>query len=501
MERGHDPIVVGKQVLLALSEKDSVRSSDPGCREALKTGLGNVPGALSLTRADRMGRAICSALPLNSEISFADRPWWQTGIKASKFTLSAIVIGQISKKRVLIGMQPIKGNKGVNDGAVVVAIDASWLERSLARSEMSHDAAVAIIDREGRVVLTGDRRLLPRFDVSAGRAQVARAVAGNGVDWMYAVAPLYERELFVVYAEPTEQLMATALKQERISLILPILALLLAMLAIWIGTTRLVLRWLESVRALAAQFAKGNFPDERSRFAKAPREIGLLVNDLHNMANAIEGRDRDLKVALDAKTILTQDIHHRVKNNLQIVSSLLNLQTEKVHDSAARDALNQTRARIGALAQIHRLLYEDGHDGDQENVDIAKLLHALSAQLRSLHRSQKGILLACEAESQMIPINHAVPLTLLAVEAVTNAFRHGFAQEQKGRITVHFDLSDCEATLRVTDDGTGFDPTHQVASMGRQLMDAFAQQLGGVLTITSAVGSGTVVTLVYPVPQ
>ena len=89
-----------------------------------------------------------------------------------------------------------------------------------------------------------------------------------------------------------------------------------------------------------------------------------------------------LHAAIDAKTALTSEVHHRVKNNLQIVSSLLNLQAGRITDPAAREALTQTRARIGALAQIHRLLYEKAHDS--EMVDLSHLLNDLCTQLRSL---------------------------------------------------------------------------------------------------------------------
>lgn len=501
VERGHDPLIVSKQVLLTLRANEAVRAGGAGCHEALKAGLGNSPALLNLARSDALGRVKCSVLPFDRSTSFAKEAWWQRGIKASKFTLSGLVIGQISKKRVLVGMQPIQSEGGANDGALTVAIDATWLERSLAESEMSRDATAAIVDGNGKIVLTTDTRTLPRFDVTAGNAKVASAVARDGVDWMYAVAPLYDRELYVVYAEPTQQLMATALKQERISLILPGLALLLATLAIWIGTNRLVLRWLESLRALAAQFARGNFEGDPEKYQHAPREIGWLSIDLHGMAQAIEARDNDLQAALDAKTALAHDIHHRVKNNLQIVSSLVNLQAGKISDPAAREALSQTRARIGALAQIHRLLYEESHDSDHGQVNIANLLNALCSQLRALHRGQSDIQLSCNAASQTVPINHAVPLTLLAVEAVTNAFRHGFSAGQSGSIILHFDVVDGQATLSVSDDGIGFDSTQETASMGRQLMDAFAQQLGGVLNIASTRGTGTVVKLVYPVSQ
>lgn len=496
-----DPLIISKQVLLTLSKNKAVRKGGAECNEALRSGLGDSPALLNLARSDAQGRVQCSALPFDPNLSFAKEAWWQRGIRAREFTISALVIGQIAKKRMLIGMQPVTADDGRNFGAVTVAIDASWLERSLATSEMSRDAVVAIVNGAGDIVLTSESRALPRFDVSAGNAKVSNAIARDGVSWMYAVAPLYDRELYVVYAEPTKVLMATTIKQARISLLLPIVALLLACLAIWIGTNRLVLRWLESLRALAAQFAQGNFAGDSARYERAPRELALLGADLHAMAHAIEARDNALQAALDTKTALTHDIHHRVKNNLQIVSSLLNLQAGKISDPAALEALSQTRARIGALAQIHRLLYEESQDSDQGNVNIANLLNALCSQLRALHRGQSDIQLSCDAAWQMVPINNAVPLTLLAVEAITNAFRHGFSAGQSGRVILHFDVTDAQATLSVTDDGIGFDSTRQTASMGRQLMDAFAQQLGGVLTLESTPGAGTVVKLVYPVSQ
>ena len=494
--RERDPLIISKQVLLTLSENKDVRAGGAGCHEALKTGLGNSPALLNLARSDAAGNVQCSVLPFDPSTSFAQQGWWQTGIKAPGFTISAIVIGQITKKRALIGMQPIRTPTGQNNGAVTVAIDASWLERSLAKSEMSRDAAIAIVDNTGKVVLTSETKILPSFDVRAGNAKVAEAVANDRVVWMYAVAPLYDRDLYIVYAEPKEQLLATALKQVRISLLLPIVAILIACLAIWVGTNRLVLRWLVSLRALAAQFARGNFAGDMQKYKRAPKELRLLSDDLHKMARIIKKRGQALQAALDAKTALTHDIHHRVKNNLQIVSSLLNLQAGKISDPAAREALNQTRARIGALAQIHRLLYEESHDSDHGNVNIASLLNALCIQLRALHRGQSDIHLTCDATSQTVPINNAVPLTLLAVEAVTNAFRHGFPARKSGTIVLHFDVTANLATLSVSDNGVGFDDKKDTASMGRQLMDAFAQQLAGELTVRSS-QSGTLVTLAY----
>lgn len=496
---GHerDPLVIARQVLLTLSANPHVRAGSAGCQDALKSGMGNSPALLNLARSDASGRVLCSVVPVDRNLSVAGESWWPLGIKAREFTVSGVVMGPVLKKRLMVGMQPLFTENGANDGLVTAAIDASWLESSLATSGIPRNAAVAIIDGAGNVVLTSETRSLPRFDIEAGNAKVADATARDGTAWMYAVAPLYDRELYVVFAEPTKQLMATAIGQVRINLILPFGAMLMASLAIWLGTTRLVLRWLDALRRLADQYAKGNFAGEPGDFDRAPREIGLLSDDLHSMASAIAARDTELQAALDAKTALTHDIHHRVKNNLQIVSSLLNLQAGKISDPAARDALGQTRARIGALAQIHRLLYEESHDSDHGEVNIANLLQALCSQLRALHRGQGAVHLVCDAASQKVPINSAVPLTLFAVEAVTNAFRHAFPGGQTGMVTVHFDVTGDQATLSVSDNGVGYDSSQAPGSMGRQLMGAFAQQLGGEKTVISS-AAGTTVTVRYP---
>ncbi len=495
--RERDPFTISKQALLRLSADPAILAANSGCRDALTAEIGNTAALINLARSDAKGQVQCSVLPFDPSIRFATEKWWQRGIKAPGFTVSVPVMGPISKKRILVAMLPINDAKGLNDGAVSAAIDASWLKRSMADSELSNGAAVAIVDRSGSVVLTSDKRSLPGFDVKRGNAKVAFATSNDRVDWMYAVAPLYDQDLYVVYAEPTEHLMATALAQVRINLLLPIGALLIASLAIWIGTSRLVLRWLASLGSLADQFAKGDFTGDADKYARAPRELGQLSAHLHSMARDIESRDQELQAALVAKTALTHDIHHRVKNNLQIVSSLLSLQAGKISDPSALEALSQTRARIGALAQIHRLLYEDSNDSDHGNVNIASLLNALCSQLRALHRGQSHVQLTCNAASQVVPINNAVPLTLLAVEAVTNAYRHGFSSGRSGTIAVHFDVVDDRATLSISDNGEGYDPSENATSMGGQLMEAFAQQLGGVLEVVPVIGVGTVVTLRY----
>ncbi|MEO6715777.1 MAG: histidine kinase dimerization/phosphoacceptor domain -containing protein [Novosphingobium sp.] len=496
---GHegDPLIIARQVLFTLSANPQVRTAGPGCHEALKSGFGTSPALLVFARFDASGQILCSSTPLDWPISAASEKWWQRGIQSGSFSVSGVIMAPVLQKRVIVAMQPIIAANGAKDGLITATIDASRLEQSLVTSGVRRNAAVAIVNGSGDVVLTHEGRSLPHFDVNAGNAKVAYAKTREGTRWMYAAAPLYERELFVVYAEPVDQLMATSVRQVRINLILPLVALVMASLAIWLGTTRLVLRWLDALRRLANEFARGDFAGQPGIFEKSPHEIRVLSDDLHRMGSAIAANGGALQAALDAKTALTRDIHHRVKNNLQIVSSLLNLQASKISDPAAREALNQTRARIGALAQIHRLLYEESHDSDHGNVNISSLMEALCSQLRTLHRGQTSVHLDCDVAPQKVPINSAVPLTLFAVEAVTNAYRHAFPGGRAGTVTIRFEVNGDVASLAICDNGTGYDATSDASSMGRQLMRAFAQQLGGEKSVTST-PQGTTVFLRYP---
>jgi two-component sensor histidine kinase len=250
-------------------------------------------------------------------------------------------------------------------------------------------------------------------------------------------------------------------------------------------------QWIKLLRKQAKQIADGSYLPDPSQFKAAPKDIRHLSEDLNTLALVMAERG-------EVQKALTHEIHHRVKNNLQIVTSLLNMQASKMRDPAAREALGQTRARMGALALIHRMLYEQAEDSQHGQINIARLMTELCAQLRLWHRAQEAIQFTCDASAYAVPLESAVPLTLLSVEAVTNAYRHAFPNGRTGTVTLHFSVEEGQALLCVRDDGIGFETTSDEKSMGYQLMNGFAHQLGGALEIKSGAGSGTIVSLSYP---
>lgn len=249
--------------------------------------------------------------------------------------------------------------------------------------------------------------------------------------------------------------------------------------------------WVTKLREQAAQITSGTYVPGSPTFARAPAGIAELSGDLDGLARLIAEREA-------IRTALAREVHHRVKNNLQIITSLLNMQAGRLDNPIAREALGQTRARIEALALIHRILYDQDDEGSLAMLDIVQLVSELGGQLRFWHRDRGEIIFASHADTLAVSLDSAMPLALFAVEAVTNAYAYAFPDSRSGAINLRFTVeADGNATFVVADDGIGFDSTAHENSMGRQLMKGFARQLGATLSITSSAETGTQVALTY----
>lgn len=496
-ERERDPFIVARHTLTTMSALPEVRAASPGCNGVLKAAVNEQLGVISFYRTNTAGILKCASLPYAEGQQVSDMVWWRKGVGSDDMSVSKPMIGQLTKRPVIAVMLPLKAN-GAQDGAIAAAISLEGVQRSINRAVRNSDGVAAILSEDGEVLLSTSKLRFGKIDVSGKTGPLAILKAEDKSEWAYAVAPLERRDLFVLYAEPSEKIMTPNVRQLQLSLLLPLLAMLFASLAIWFGTDRWVVSWLHRLRALANQFSGGNFAGNERAFIKAPDEVAELSNDLHSMARAIQARDNELMTALAVKTELTREVHHRVKNNLQIVMSLLTLQASRLDESDTHEMLAQTRARIGALALIHRLLYQQEENETPNEVSIDNLLVELCKQLRTANRVHDRIELKCAIASHAIEIDHAVPLALFTVEAVTNAYRHAFDDEQSGSITLGFSISDKVATLMISDDGSGYMMDNMDGRMGTDLMNAFADQVGGSAAVQSAPGQGTKVILRFP---
>jgi len=223
-----------------------------------------------------------------------------------------------------------------------------------------------------------------------------------------------------------------------------------------------------------------------------PREMRALTLSFADATSALAQREADLRAALSQQELLMQEVHHRVKNNLQIVASLLNLQASRIRQPEARTEFQSARDRVRALATLHRHLY--GH-GELHTINMRAFLNELCVQLFQSFHEEVGarIDLVIDASELQMSSDQAVPIALLVTETVSNALKFAFPEGRGGAIRVALAAEDGTARLVIADDGIGLpaedDATPAREGIGRELIRGFARQLGADLRVSQEAGT------------
>ncbi|HEX2731572.1 MAG TPA: PAS domain S-box protein [Polyangiaceae bacterium] len=229
-----------------------------------------------------------------------------------------------------------------------------------------------------------------------------------------------------------------------------------------------------------------------ARFVKITRDF----SERRAAAEELKRNAERLEASLKEREILLQEVHHRVKNNLQVIASLINMQIRQVADRAARGALDECQSRVQAIALIHEKLYQSK---DYSRVPFSEYAKSLAGTIfHATGVSPTAISLELDFEALSLAVDKAIPCGLILNELITNALKHGFPEGRAGRI--HVDLRKSEAqclVLSVSDDGIGlpadFD-IEQSTSLGMQLVSTLVEQLNGHLAIRRHEGTTFIVT-------
>ena len=338
-------------------------------------------------------------------------------------------------------------------------------------------------DMMARVRATGQPVLAEQLEASPGRAVL--------------VAPLPGRDLQLALSAPSSLFGRWAGFDIVGTVLVPVLMWLLALLAVSLAVDYFVLGWLSYLGRLARLYGSGRLGVKPIQASRAPREIRELADVMAAMARDLDVRSAELENLADQRGALLREIHHRVKNNLQVTMSLLNLQARRTSDAEARRVLTEARSRIYALALVHRTLYEND---DLRTVDMAPFLEHLLSYLREASGSSGAqVTLRVAVDAVSLDPDQAIPVALLVTEAVTNAFKYAFSEGQSGEVVVALEReADDRVCVSVRDNGRGFD-TGAAGSggMGTSLMSALASRLGGTLERGAAEDGGAVVQVYF----
>lgn len=213
----------------------------------------------------------------------------------------------------------------------------------------------------------------------------------------------------------------------------------------------------------------------------------VLMAEVARFQSAELLAQREARIA--ERDMLLQEVDHRLKNNLAMLSGLLALQIRETSNAEARDVLARTATRLQSLSQAYdNLRYEPG---TITVLDASVLIERLCASLREVLGLEGRIVLECEAAPMLIARDRASALALWINEVVTNAAKHAFAERAKGRIRLRLSRrGETGAVLEIADDGRGMDLEHASAGTGRRLLEALGEMAGGELSVDSG-GSGT----------
>ncbi len=473
------------------------------CQQRLAQVTRRIPGYLNLVRFDRSGRVVCSAGDVPFDQGRVFRPWFRSLAEGEALAITRDPGLAYAREPSVLTAARANRADGTFDGAFAAVIALSSLQPTLADPSLPKSAEVGLVEKSGRYISMTRASVFPtlpqnwRAKVQAQGTLVWYGSDAAGVRRVYSAAPVVRGDVYVVLSARSPGILSWAWLNPLTGIVFPLITFGLALVFVLAVSERVVIRWIAYLQRIAALYARGRLSVRAVQSSQMPPEIRELAETLEDMADAIVGRDASLRDNLAQKDALMREIHHRVKNNLQVISSLLNMQQRALSDPAARSALSDTRQRITALALIYRASYQGP---DLKRVDLRPFLEELTAQLVSgelIHGP--AVRTELSVDPLVIDPDRLAPLALFAVEAITNAQKHAFAQ-RGGVLTVACRVAGDEAELTITDDGAASDDALVAAGVGRTLMTAFARQLRGRAEVVRNAQGGITARLVFPTP-
>ena len=209
-----------------------------------------------------------------------------------------------------------------------------------------------------------------------------------------------------------------------------------------------------------------------------------------NLERQVEERTKELNTSLQEKEVLLKEIHHRVKNNMQVISSLLFMQARSTQQPEVRDILLESQNRIKSIALVHEKLYQSR---DFEKINYKDYLDKIAHHIFESYQVRPGsIRLDVRAEAVFLTIEKAVPLSLIVNELITNSIKHAFPKGGPGEIIIHFSLEDSRYLLIYQDSGAGIPDEYSFekrSTLGMQLIQGLAGQLDGTIRYDKLKGS------------
>ncbi|MEL6548946.1 MAG: histidine kinase dimerization/phosphoacceptor domain -containing protein [Pseudomonadota bacterium] len=441
---------------------------------------------------ERDGIMRCSST--GDVVDFSDEPGLADALALDGPTISMNTEGRVSRQSVVLVSHAARAG-GEALGLVTLSIP-HWIANPLLEdAEAGQDGLrLASVNSAGTIIsssgpLEGASDFLPADipldEVFARKGGTFSARAADGSFRFYTVSRMIEDQLALVGSWPAAASSLGAISSAQAWAIgFPVLMWFAGVGVAYFGLQRLVVRHIKRLRSSMRRFALGDREDAFLELIDAPEELEEAERAFNRMAVIItEAENRQLKDLRD-KEVLLKEVHHRVKNNLQLIASIINMQAREAKQGETRRMLSNLQRRVRGLAMLHRSLYTTP---DETQVNSADLVEMVVADTSALAREQEIEVSSQLSAAPLFP-DQAVPFSMLVSEAMTNAFKHhGKSAEGKAFIDVQLTTSGRDLRLTVANSvappGQKSElPDDGVLSsdgLGRRLMTAFVSQLEG----------------------
>ncbi|UWR26647.1 sensor histidine kinase [Sulfitobacter sp. S223] len=404
--------------------------------------------------------------------------------------VSSVAKGAISGAAVVVVTVPLI-EEGVMTGFVFISIDQNVLKDQEPEERDASPKALLIFNNVGEMIVAeqgaevAQEELPAVYDLeqfSGTGRQVFTAQSVGGQQRVYALIPMLQDTVYAMSVWPIDTPLLKTDFSGRVSTLLPIVMWLASLVVAFWALNRLAIGHIRKLGRQMRHFALNRTLPRVPLGNRVPMEIQAMEASFLGMANSILQDEARLEDSLREKNILLKEVHHRVKNNLQLISSIMNMQIRQAPTDANRRVLQRLQDRILSLATVHKSMYQDN---EMTRVNAGVLLREIVAQNLAVGMApHSGIKLVEEYDDIMIGPDDAAPITLLVSEAVTNALKY-VARNTSGKkqILVSLRYVGEERALLAIENTAAGDKVEGGTGLGSKLIQAFARQLNGTLSL------------------
>ncbi|EPX79464.1 sensor histidine kinase [Litoreibacter arenae] len=459
------------------------------CEQSLRNFVNSDPRFSFVGVLPRSGDMKCSSS--GAEFDFKNTPSFQQAMSEGKSVVGINQSAPFSGKSVIIVSEPYFDGREV-EGLISVSIPHERL--SVNASDEAADGLVNVItfNTKGDILTSIGPLDVASLDLPQNTklpellgqgAYSFSAVDAQNYERIYAVIPIVDQTVYTLGVWDANAATARPLLSRMPAWIFPVIMWVVSLGVALSTVNRLVVRHVRRLGREMSAFARNRTVPSEHRATMMPAEIEQIEDDFRDMSAVILRDEAELENSLRDKNVLLKEIHHRVKNNLQLISSIISMQIRKARNAETRYVLGRVQDRVLSLATIHRDLYQTS-DAGRINVG-ALITEIVEKSLEIAKLDDSKIELDVDIQDVFLYPDQAVPLSLMASEAVTNALKHvGAGLNGREWIRISLTCAECRDCKMIMENSIGAPmPDVESTGLGAQLIRTFAMQLGGQIDV------------------